>query len=133
MHSPSIDMSNHETLHTLRIQTDYMFDFTNNAPLMNDAVRPAGLPMDTPEISALLSRDVGRLPPQLIYYSTTEVLASDAERWAERSKQAGVVMTEHKKSGQLHTYSLGWPFVGSRLQQECDELLINFIFCHVEE
>jgi acetyl esterase/lipase len=83
------------------------------------------------EISVLLAKDVGGLPPQLMYYSTTEVLASDAKQWIERSREAGVEIVEHKVTGHLHTYGLGWPFVGKALERKCDELLIDFIFSHV--
>ena len=71
------------------------------------------------------------LPPQLIRYSTSEVSAGNSERWVERSRKAGVKVTQFKQDGHLHTFSLGWPFVGKALQDECDVLLINFIFKHV--
>ena len=98
---------------------------------MNDTLRPIGLPFDTPEISALLHPDVSKLPPQLVYWSPTEILATDASRWIERSVKAGTEITEHKGRGMLHTYSLGWPFVGREMQEECDELLMRFVFGHV--
>ncbi len=63
-----------------------MFTYSDIAPFMNDTLRPDELPYDTPEISALLAKDIGRLPPQLVYYSTTEVLTSDAKQWIERSR-----------------------------------------------
>jgi acetyl esterase/lipase len=99
---------------------------------MNNTLRPEGLPFDTPEISPLLADDVGGLPPQLVYWSPHEILATDASRWIERSVKAGVKICEHKGEGQLHTYSLGWPFVGRKLQDECDELLFEFIFDYVK-
>ena len=98
---------------------------------MNDMLRPEGLPFDTPEISALLWEDISKLPPQLIFWSTTELLASDSKRWVERSRKAGLEVVELKVTGQLHTYAFGWPFVGKALQRECDELLLNFIFNYV--
>lgn len=102
--------------------------------MVNELVRPAHLPFDTPEISALLAKDVSGLPPQLVCYSQTEIFASDAERWVARSSEAGVKIVEHKPIGMLHTYSLGWPFVarGSSMMKECDELLLGFIFGHVK-
>lgn len=99
---------------------------------MNDTLRPIGLPFDTPEISPVLHKDVSRLPPQLVYWSPTEILATDASRWIERSLKAGTEIVEHKKPGMLHTYSLGWPFAGKEMIEECDELLMRFVFDHVD-
>jgi hypothetical protein len=42
-----------------------------------------------------------------------------------------VKISEHKGKGQLYTYSLGWPFVGKKLPDECDELLFAFMFDHI--
>jgi acetyl esterase/lipase len=131
LHSPSIDMTAAQTQYTPRIKWDFMFEYSKIAPFNNDMIRPEGLPFDTPEISALLWKDVSGLPPQLIYWSSTEVLASDSERWIERGRKAGLQITEFKQSGHLHTFSLGWPFTGKVLQDECDSLLIDFIFRHV--
>jgi hypothetical protein len=44
----------------------------------------------------------------------------------------GVKICEHKGKEQLHTYSLRWPFVMSKLQDECNELFFEFDFDHVE-
>ena len=71
-----------------------MFGFSDIVPFMNDTLRPEALPFDTGEMSSLLAENVGGLPPQLIYWSTTEVLASDAERWVQRSRKAGVKIVE---------------------------------------
>jgi acetyl esterase/lipase len=71
------------------------------------ARRPEGLPSDTPEVSPLLVENVGGLPSQLVYYSQHEILPTNASRWIERSKMAGVKISEHKGKGQLYTYSLG--------------------------
>ena len=100
-------------------------------PFNNDMIRPEGLPFDAPEISALLWKDVGKLPPQLVYWSSMEVLVSDAERWIERSTKAHVKITQFKMGGQLHTFSLGRPFTGKILQDECDTMLIDFNFKHL--
>ncbi len=94
---------------------------------MNDNLRPGGLPLNTPEISPLMADDVGGLPPQLMYWNPHEILTTDASRWIERSEKAGVKVCEHKGKGQLHTYSLGWPFLGKKLRDECDELPFEFV------
>ena len=127
LHSPSIDMTAAQTQYTPRIKWEFTFSYSQIVPFNNDTIRPKGLPIDTPEISALLWEDVSRLLPQLVYWSSAEVLASDAEMWIERSRKAGVKMTEFKMSGQLHTFSLRWPFTGKNLQDECDVL---FVFKH---
>lgn len=95
---------------------------------MNDALRPEGLPFDSPEISALLHPDVAGLPPQLVYWSSTEILATDAERWVKRCKEAGNQILEFRREGMLHTFSLGSPFVGREIRDECDEVLMGFLF-----
>jgi len=130
-HSAMVDFTTEETRYSPRAKTDFLLGFEHAAAPMNDVLRPEGLPFDTPEISALLWKDISNLPPQLVFWSTTEHLASDSERWIDRSRKAGVEVVEHKVTGELHTYSLGWPFVGQALQKECDELVINFIFSHV--
>ncbi|KAN0105043.1 alpha/beta-hydrolase [Hyaloscypha variabilis] len=132
IHSPSIDLTSAKTQFTPRIKYDYILTYPSIAPYMNDTLRPIGLPFDTPEISALLHEDVSKLPPQLVYWSPTEILATDASRWIERSIEAGTEITEHKGRGMLHTYSLGWPFVGRDMQEECDGLLMRFLFEHVK-
>jgi acetyl esterase/lipase len=131
LHSPSIDMTASQTQFTPRIKTDFMFAWSDAVLFNNDMIRPEGLPFDTPEISALLANDVSGLPPQLVFYSATEVLASDSQRWIERSRKAGVKITEFRQTGELHTFSLGGPFVGKKLQDQCDEVFIEFIFKHV--
>ena len=89
---------------------------------MNNTLRPEGLPFDTPDISPLLADNVGGLPPQLVYWSPHEILATDAARWIEQSEKAEVKICEHKRKGQLPTNSPGLLFVGKKLQDECDEL-----------
>ena len=132
IHSPSIDLTSAETQFTPRIKYDYILTYPAIAPYMNDTLRPVGLPFDTPEISALLHSDVSKLPPQLVYWSPTEILATDASRWIERSIMAGTKIKEHNGRGMLHTYSLGWPFVGREMEDECDELLMRFVFGSVD-
>jgi len=126
--SPYFDYTHAETKDSYNIN----YDFISTSSSMNDTLRPEDLPFDTPEISPVLVEDIGGLPPQLVYWSPTELLATDASRWIKRSREAGVEITEHSAPGQLHTYSLGWPFVGKKLQDECDTLLMNFIFSHVK-
>jgi hypothetical protein len=60
-----------------RIKTDYLFSFSYTVPFMNDILCPPGLPFDTSEISALLAKDMNRLPLQLVYWSQTEVFATE--------------------------------------------------------
>jgi acetyl esterase/lipase len=133
LYSPCIDMSGSTTRYTPRIKTDYLFSFSDTVPFMNDMLRPEGRPFDTPEISALLAKNVSGLPPQLVYWSQTEVFASESETWIARTRKAGIEVVEHKPTGMLHTYGLGWPFVprGGKMERECDELLIGFVFSHV--
>ncbi|KAH6665946.1 Alpha/Beta hydrolase protein [Halenospora varia] len=131
LYSPFLDMTAALTQYTPRIANDFMFDFSAFVPMQNDVLRPEGLPFDTPEISALLWQDISGLPPQMIYWSTTEVLASDSERWVARSREAGVETKEWKEGGQLHTFALGFPFVGAEKTKKYDEAVIEFIFSRV--
>ncbi|KAH8647576.1 Alpha/Beta hydrolase protein [Tricladium varicosporioides] len=131
LYSPFLDMTAALTRYTPRIATDFMFGFSAFVPMQNDILRPEDLPFDTPEISALLWQDISGLPPQLIFWSTTEVLASDSERWVAKSREAGVKTKEWKESGQLHTFALGFPFVGAEKTKKYDEAVIKFIFSHV--
>jgi acetyl esterase/lipase len=131
LHSPMVDFTSKETQYSPRAKTDFLVWHSDVAVPMNDMIRPEGLPFDTPEISALLWKNISKLPPQLIFWSTTEQLASDSERWIERSRKAGTEVIEHKVTGELHTYSLGWPFVGQALQKECDGFVVDFILSHV--
>jgi len=94
-------------------------------------LRPSGLPYDTPEISALLVDNVGNMPPQLVFWAPTEILWSDSTRWIERSRKAGVNITEHVGHGEMHTYAMGWPICGQHTQNECDALLVEYIMDHV--
>lgn len=114
------------------MHNDFIFNSEASLPVMNDALRPAGLPFDTPAISPLLAADVGRLPPQLVYYGDSELLGTDASRWVERSRGAGVSVEAHVGRGQMHTYAIGWPVAGAAVVRECDGLFLAFVFGHVE-
>lgn len=84
LYSPSIDMTASQTQFMPRIKTDFMFTYSDIVLFNNGMLHPADLPFDTLEISALFADDVSGLLPQLIYYSTSEALASYSERWIER-------------------------------------------------
>jgi acetyl esterase/lipase len=107
-----------------------MFHYDSSCPVLNSTLRPDGLPPDTPEISALF-QDVARLPPQLILYSKDEILASDSARWIKKSRLSGVDVTEYAVNGEMHTFAVGWPVCGWKMQQECDKMMLNYIFSHV--
>lgn len=129
--SPWTDMTAAETSHSPNFDNDFMFNYNAGTQIMNDTLRPTNLPYDTPEISAVLATDLGRLPSQLIMYSPTELLASDSERWVKRSRQAGVDTTVYAKPGELHTFALGWPMCGRKGSDVSDEIFLRFILQHV--
>jgi acetyl esterase/lipase len=95
---------------------------------MGDMLRPSSLPVDTPEISPVLAKDVSRLPPQLIFYGDAEVLLTDSTRWIQRSRDAGVRVDAYVGKGEMHTFSNGWPVGGARTEMECDDAMLNYIF-----
>ncbi|OCK80947.1 alpha/beta-hydrolase [Lepidopterella palustris CBS 459.81] len=132
LHSPWLDLTATETTNSPHYCSDFLLEYDQGAPVMNEYLRPAGTRPDTPEISALLVKDVSGLPPQLVSYSKTEILGSDSVRWVQRSRQAGGDVTEHATSGEMHTFSMGWPITGSRMQAQSDEVLLNFIFKYVK-
>jgi acetyl esterase/lipase len=107
-----------------------MFYYDASCAVLNDTLRPTDLPFNTPEISAVLASDVGSLPPQLVLYSNDEILGSDSVRWIKKSRAAGVEITEHAPSGEMHTFAVGWPVCGRKTQDQCDGLMLNYIFKH---
>lgn len=109
-----------------------MLGYDQGASVMNEMLRPIGTSPENPEISALLWEDVSGLPPQLVFYSTTEQLGSDSERWIERCKKAGNQVTPFVRRGEMHTFAVGWPICGGKMQALCDEAICNFILRHVE-
>ena len=130
--SPWLDWTGAETIGSKNVHSDFIFYYDDMVPTLNNTIRPENLPYDTPEISAVLAEDVGGLPPQLVFYSPDEILASDSTRWIARSRKAGVDITVHAAKGEMHTYPVGWPVSGRKMQNECDDLLLNYIFTHVK-
>lgn len=130
--SPWVDMTGAQTIHSHLSGNDFLLQYDQGAPLMNSLLRPENAPADTPEISALLHQDLGRLPPQLVMYSTTELLTSDSQRWVAQSISAGNKVEEFKVSGELHTFSCGWPMASRKMQDRCDEVFGRFILKSVE-
>lgn len=129
--SPWVDMSAAQTADSPNFDFDFMFQYKEGVPIMNNSLRPKDLPFDTPEISAVLAENVGGLPPQLVFYSPTELLASDSERWIERSRKAGVNVAVHNPPGEMHTFAVGWPVSGAAVSQESDNLFLQFVLTHV--
>ena len=128
-HSPWTDASSALTGikgHPL-LETDYIDTYDQTCGIMNDVLRPEGLPFDTPEISPVLASNVSRLPPQLIFYGDAEILMTDSMRWIKRSRDAGVRIDVHVGKGEMHTYSNGWPVAGQSMENECDEVMLNYI------
>lgn len=125
--SPWVDMTGEETMDSPNFDNDFMFQYNQGVSIMNNALRPARLPFNTPEISAILAKNVGGLPPQLIFYSPTELLASDSERWIKRSQQAGVDTTTHARPGEMHTFAVGWPVSTKAVYNETDEVFISYV------
>ena len=127
--SPWLDLSGSQTYpNNPHKAFDFITNYDDILHPMNDALRPSELPFDTPEISPVLVKDVSRLPPQLLFYGDTEVLASDSVRWIKRVKDAGGMIEVHAGRGQMHTYALGWPISGAEMERECDEIFLNWIF-----
>jgi acetyl esterase/lipase len=124
-------MTGAKTLNSPNWYSDFMFKYNETTLTLNDMLRPSNLPYDTPAISALLVEDVGKLPPQFVFWAPTEILWSDSTRWIERSRQAGVEITEHVGYGEMHTYAMGWPICSQKTQNECDVLLVEYILNHV--
>lgn len=129
-HSPWTDVSSSLTGiegHPL-LDTDYIRFYAQTYKMTNDLIRPEGLAFDTPEISPVLAKDVGRLPPQLIFYGDAEILMTDSMRWIKRSRDAGVRIDVHIGRGEMHTYSNGGPVASSQTEAECDELWLSYMF-----
>lgn len=129
--SPWTDMTGAETINSPNWHSDFMFQYNETTRATNDLLRPSDLPYDTPEISAALVEDVGNMPAQLVFWAPTEILCSDSTRWIERSRKAGVDITEHIGHGQMHTYAMGWPICDYKTQDQCDALLVEYIMDHV--
>lgn len=125
--SPWVDMTAKETEDSPNFWNDFMFNFKEQTPMMNNALRPSELPYNTAEISAVLAADVGRLPPQLVLYSSTELLASDSLRWIARSREAGVEVVASDFPGEMHTFAVGWPMASRSVYRRSDELFIRFV------
>jgi monoterpene epsilon-lactone hydrolase len=106
LQSPWLDMTAAETAHSPNASNDFMFDYAAGSAIMNSMLRPEGAEPSTPEISALLAENIGGLPPQLIAYSPTELLATDSERWIRRSRLAGVDILEYAVHGEMHTFAI---------------------------
>lgn len=110
------------------LATDYIRSYARTYKMMNDLIRPEGQAFDTPEISPVLAADVGRLPPQLIFYGDAEILLTDSTRWIQRSRDAGVRIDVHVGKGEMHTFSNGRPVGSKETEDECDEVQLNYIF-----
>jgi acetyl esterase/lipase len=128
-HSPWTDVSSALTsIKGLPLyQTDYLFNYDKFSGQMNDLVRPKGEPFDTPSISPVLVKDLSRLPPQLVFWGDAEVLRTDSTRWIARSRDAGNRVAEYVGRGQMHTFSDGPQVGGSRVADECDDVVINYV------
>lgn len=105
-----------------------MLEYDASTPIMNQMLRPNGSEADTPEISALLVESLGGLPPQLVMYSSTEILASDSERWVERCRKEGGDIVEFVLKGELHTFAVGSPICGCEVERNSDEVFLNYLF-----
>lgn len=127
--SPWLDWTGAQTIGQNK-ENDFLWNYDEGAAIMNSTLRPDHLTFDTPDISALLATDVGRLPPQLVFFSPDEVLGSDGSRWVVKSRKAGVDITEHAAKGEMHTYAVGWPITGQKMENECDDLILNFVLRH---
>lgn len=126
--SPWLDLSGAQTRNNPLGQSDFILNYDISQPIMNEAVRPVGLPFDTPEISPLLAKDVSRLPPQLVFYGETELLSSDSKRWITRCREVGVRVSPYSMQDAMHTFSIGWPISGVESQEKCDKMFMKYIF-----
>lgn len=113
------------------MRISYYWTYDEHIVLQNDSVRPEGMSWESPEISPLLTHDVSKLPPQLIIWSTTELIASDSEDWVERCKNIGADLTTYPVPDELHTFAMGWPFIGKEKMLKYDSLILNYMLSHV--
>ncbi|KAH8689345.1 Alpha/Beta hydrolase protein [Talaromyces proteolyticus] len=128
--SPWFDMTCAQTLSSKNVRNDMLFHFDATVSFLNDTLRPNNLPFDTPEISSLLADSVAGLPPHLVVYSSTEILASDSKRWCDRCRAANIEVTEVALEGEMHTFAVGWPICSSPVQVKCDKLICDYIIDH---
>ncbi len=49
----------------------------------------------------------------------------------KKSHLSGVDVTEYAVHGEVHTFAVGWPVCGGKMQQDCDKTMLNYIFSDV--
>ena len=128
LQSPWLDWTGYKTTGSPNWHSDFMLEYDTSTPIMNQMIRPEGTEADTPEISALLVESVRGLPPQLVMYSSTEILVSDSERWIERCRKEGGDVVGFVLRGELHTFAVGSPVCGREVERKSDEVFLRYAF-----
>jgi epsilon-lactone hydrolase len=70
------------------------------------AVYAAGRSLRDPRVSPLFAESLAGLPPVHLLAASDDILVSDADRFAERAREAGVKVDYHRHDGLWHDFQL---------------------------
>ncbi|KAH8802562.1 alpha/beta hydrolase fold-domain-containing protein [Xylogone sp. PMI_703] len=100
--SPWLDLTLSKTLSSPAMNTDFLINFRDANPGIVKQLLDKGMSPDDPLVSPIFD-DLTGLPPQLVIAGTAEVLLSDSEDWAVKSRAAGNKVHYIKGWGEMHT------------------------------
>lgn len=101
MLSPWLDLTLTRTLLSPAMYTDYVVEFTRGNPEIVKQFLPSSISPKSYLVSPIFD-DLTDLPPQLVMAGSAEVLLSDSEEWAQRSRRFGNKVDLIREPGQMH-------------------------------
>jgi monoterpene epsilon-lactone hydrolase len=125
--SPWVDMEGIGESMTTKDKADPM---VHKEGLLNMAKAFLGGQNPRTPLAAPLYADLAGLPPLLIQVGTSETLLSDASRFAERAKKAGVNVTYEPWDNMIHVWQLFAPILDEG--QQAIEKIGAFVRKHAE-
>jgi len=127
--SPWLDPSLSRTAESPFVGTDFVYgDGTcNGTRLMAKALAGDKYDPSSPEISLALSKNLKGVPSHMCCYGSAEVYQEDSKMWIQRCKEDAVDVTEYCGKGAVHTFPLGGLTADSKLENESDEILLDYI------
>ena len=127
LHSPLLDFTltnvceSASNLDDVLVSPSYLKDIV--APMLTGGRYAAR----DPRISPALSTSLKNLPPQMVFYGSTEKLRPDAEAWIARCKADDVDVIVSVGVGGLHCFSMGGLASSWKLQEGSDTEMLRFI------
>lgn len=101
--SPWLDLTLGKTLKSPALATDFLVSFSKANPDLVATLLPPDLLPNNPLVSPI-SQELHKLPPQLVFAGTGEVLLPDSSAWVTKSRKAGNKVDFILGEGEMHTY-----------------------------